>query len=61
VALDMQGKYPDATKYCNQAVDLTKEGTPAGDAARQERDRLTKLTGGSAAPAPTQPAPAQPK
>jgi tetratricopeptide (TPR) repeat protein len=59
VALDMQGKYPDATKYCNQAVDLTKEGTPAGDAARQERDRLAKLTGGSAPAA--SPAPAQPK
>src|ERR1700733_8591743 len=58
-ALDMEGKYPDATKYCNQAVDLTKEGTPAGNAARQERDRLAKLTGGSTAPAPTPPA--QPK
>src|SRR5580692_13195569 len=61
VALDMEGKYPDATKYCNQAVDLTKEGTPAGDAARQERDRLAKLTGGSAAPTPAQAPPAQPK
>jgi tetratricopeptide (TPR) repeat protein len=63
VALDMQGKYPDATKYCNQAVDLTKEGTPAGNAARQERDRLAKLSGGgAAAPAPAStPAPAQPK
>jgi tetratricopeptide (TPR) repeat protein len=61
VAFDMEGKYADATKYCNQAVELTKEGTPAGDAARQERDRLLKLTGGSAAPAPAQPAPAPPK
>jgi tetratricopeptide (TPR) repeat protein len=59
VALDMQGKYPDATKYCNQAVELTKEGTPAGNAARQERDRLAKLTGGSTVPAPTPPV--QPK
>jgi hypothetical protein len=57
----MQGKYPDATKYCNQAVELTKEGTPAGDAARQERDRLAKLTGGSAVPTPAQTPPAQPK
>ncbi|HEY6764706.1 MAG TPA: hypothetical protein VI386_08035 [Candidatus Sulfotelmatobacter sp.] len=57
VALDMQGKYPEATKVCAQAVELTKEGTPAGDAARQERDRLAKLSGGSAAT----PAPAQPK
>jgi tetratricopeptide (TPR) repeat protein len=62
VALDMQGKYPDATKYCNQAVELTKEGTPAGDAARQERDRLAKLTGGSTTPATIPPpAAAQPK
>jgi tetratricopeptide (TPR) repeat protein len=57
VALDMQGKYPDAMKYVNQAVDLTKEDTNAGKAARAEKDRLTKLTAG-AAPAP---APAPPK
>ena len=56
VALDMQAKYPEAMKYVNQAVDLTKEDTAAGKAARQERDRLTKLTGGSPA-APAQPAP----
>ena len=55
VALDMQSKYPEALKYANQAVDLTKEGTPAGDAARKERDRLTQLTGGGT------PAPAPPK
>jgi tetratricopeptide (TPR) repeat protein len=57
VALDMQGKYPEAVKYCNQAVDLTKEGTAAGTAARAEKDRLAKLTSGSA-PAQT---PAPPK
>lgn len=51
VSLDMQNKYPEALKYANQAVDLTKEGTAAGDAARKEKDRLTQLTGGSA-PAP---------
>jgi tetratricopeptide (TPR) repeat protein len=45
VALDMQNKYPEALKYANQAVDLTKEGTNAGDAARKERDRLTQLLG----------------
>jgi tetratricopeptide (TPR) repeat protein len=50
VALDMQNKYPEALKYANQAVDLTKEGTNAGDAARKEKDRLTQLTGGGAAP-----------
>ncbi|MGA8765290.1 MAG: hypothetical protein WB562_20650 [Candidatus Sulfotelmatobacter sp.] len=50
VALDMQNKYPEALKYANQAVDLTKEGTSAGDAARREKDRLMQLTGGSAPP-----------
>jgi uncharacterized protein HemY len=48
VSLDMQNKYPEALKYANQAVDLTKEGTSAGDAARKEKDRLTQLSGGSA-------------
>ena len=48
VALDMQNKYPEALKYANQAVDLTKEGTNAGDAARKEKDRLTQLTGSGA-------------
>lgn len=51
VALDMQNKYPEALKYANQAVDLTKEGTNAGDAARKEKDRLTQLTGNGAPPA----------
>ena len=55
VALDMQSKYPEALKYANQAVSLTKEGTPAGKAARDEKDRLTQLTGGSSAPAPAPP------
>src|SRR6202521_4684087 len=50
VALDMQNKYPEALKYANQAVDLTKEGTNAGDAARKEKDRLTQLIGSSAPP-----------
>jgi tetratricopeptide (TPR) repeat protein len=51
VALDMQSKYPEALKYANQAVELTKEGTNAGDAARKEKDRLTQLSGGGAPPA----------
>jgi tetratricopeptide (TPR) repeat protein len=55
VALDMQNKYPEALKYANQAVDLTKEGTAAGDAARKEKDRLTQLTGGASAPVPPPP------
>jgi tetratricopeptide (TPR) repeat protein len=50
VSLDMQNKYPDALKYANQAVDLTKEGTNAGDAARKEKDRLVQLIGGISEP-----------
>lgn len=50
VALDMQNKVPDALKYANQAVDLTKDrpDSPAGKAARAEQDRLTKLSSGTA-------------
>jgi tetratricopeptide (TPR) repeat protein len=51
LALDQQNKYPEALKFANQAVDLTKEGTTAGDAARKEKDRLTQLTGSGATPA----------
>jgi len=51
VALDMQNKYPEALKFAKQAVDLTKEGTSAGDAARKERDRLSQLLGSAAPPA----------
>jgi tetratricopeptide (TPR) repeat protein len=57
VALDMQGKYAEAMKYADQAVGMTKDDTAAGKAARAEKDRLTKLTSGSA-PAQT---PAPPK
>ncbi len=50
VVLDMQNKIPDALKYANQAVDLTKDhpDSPAGKAARAEQDRLTKLNSGTA-------------
>lgn len=50
IALDMQNKIPDALKYANQAVDLTKDrpDSLAGKAARAEQDRLTKLNSGSA-------------
>jgi tetratricopeptide (TPR) repeat protein len=52
IALDNQGKYPDALKEANRAVELTQENTSAGTLARRERDRLVQLTGG------TNPAPA---
>lgn len=53
VALDMQNKIPEALKYADQAVELTKDrpDSGAGKAARDEKDRLTKLNVGSA-PAP---------
>jgi len=66
LALDKQGKYPEALKQANQAVELTQEGTAAGTTARRERDRLVQLTGGpapasgSAAPASKPPASAAP-
>jgi len=59
ISMDRQGKYPEALKEANHAVELTQEGTNAGKLARQERDRLTQLVGGNAAPA--KPASEQPK
>jgi tetratricopeptide (TPR) repeat protein len=56
IALDNQGKYPDALKEANRAVELTQENTTAGTLARRERDRLLQLTGGSSAPASKPPA-----
>ena len=47
LALDKQGKYPDALTQANQAVELTQDGTNAGTTARHERDRLVQLTGGT--------------
>jgi len=66
LALDKQGKYPDALKEANRAVELTQEGTAAGTTARHERDRLMQLTGSvipssSPAPASKPPAPATPE
>src|ERR1700680_3313554 len=45
LALDKQGKYQDALKEANPAVELTQEATTAGTTARHERDRLMQLTG----------------
>lgn len=57
IALDNQGKYPDALKEANRAVELTQENTSAGTLARRERDRLVQLTGGTS-PAPASKPPA---
>jgi len=59
LALDKQGKYPEALKEANHAVQLTQEGTTAGGLARRERDRLVQLTGGTLTPASKPPASAQ--
>lgn len=50
VALDMQNKIPEALKYADQAVELTKDrpDSGAGKAARDEKDRLTRLSVGTA-------------
>jgi tetratricopeptide (TPR) repeat protein len=50
LALDQQKKYPEALQQANRAVGLTQENTDAGKMARNERDRLVVVTGGSAAP-----------
>jgi len=57
ISLDKQNKYPEALKEANQAVDLTQETSVAGKLARQERDRLVQLTGGTA-PTPASKPPA---
>lgn len=46
MALDKEGKYPEALKEADQAVALTQDGTPVGVLARREHDRLAKLKGG---------------
>jgi len=50
VSLDEQDKFAEAMKYADQAVNLTKDqpDSGVGKAARQEKDRLTKLNSGSA-------------
>jgi tetratricopeptide (TPR) repeat protein len=57
ISLDKQNKYPEALKEASHAVDLTQESSVAGKLARQERDRLVQLTGGTA-PAPASKPPA---
>jgi len=55
LALDKQGKYPEALKAANRAVELTQENTLIGTPARRERDRLQQLTGGTAPAQPQSP------
>ncbi len=50
LSLDKQEKYPEALKFANQAVQMTEgnQGNPTlANLARNERDRLVQLTGGT--------------
>jgi tetratricopeptide (TPR) repeat protein len=49
IALDHQTKYNDALQATNKVLELTPNGGVA-DLARQEKDRLLKLTGPAVAP-----------
>src|ERR1035437_6744081 len=55
LALDKQGKYPEALKVASRAVELTQDNTAIGTPARRERDRLQQLTGGAAPSQPQSP------
>jgi tetratricopeptide (TPR) repeat protein len=50
ISLDQQKKYGDALMAANKALDLSPPGSPQSNMAKQERERLLKL---SSAPAPT--------
>lgn len=58
LTLDKQEKYAEALKVADRAVELTQDNTPIGTPARQERDRLRRLTE-SATPAQPQSQPPQ--
>jgi tetratricopeptide (TPR) repeat protein len=51
IALDHQAKYTDALTATDKVLELTPNGGVA-DLARQEKDRLLKLTGPAVAPVP---------
>ncbi|MGH9645022.1 MAG: tetratricopeptide repeat protein, partial [Terriglobales bacterium] len=55
LALDKQGKYEEALKAANRAVELSQESSPIGPSARREQDRLQKLTGHIPATPPSNP------
>jgi tetratricopeptide (TPR) repeat protein len=66
LALDKQGRYADALKEADRAVELSQGNQALADPARRERDRLVQLTGGIPVPPPNSPAtptqdPAAPK
>jgi len=56
LALDKQGRYADALKEADQAVDLSQGNQALADPAKRERDRLVQLTGGIPVPDAAPPA-----
>ena len=65
LALDKQGRYGDALKEADRAVELTQQIPSLAEPARREHDRLVQLTGGipasNSTPPANPPAPAAPK
>ena len=65
LVLDKQGRYADALKEADRAVELTQQIPSLKEPAQREHDRLVQLTGGIPSSSPTppadQPAPATPK
>jgi tetratricopeptide (TPR) repeat protein len=55
LALDKQGRYADALKEADRALDLSRGNQALADPARRERDRLVQLTGGIPVPSPNAP------
>jgi len=55
LAQDHQKQYPEALISANKAVESSAANSPVAMLAKQEVDRLSKLTGTGAPPAPTNP------
>lgn len=55
VVLDRQKKYQDALLAANKALDLSPAGSPQANMAKQERERLLKLSGAPTATPTAQP------
>jgi tetratricopeptide (TPR) repeat protein len=56
IALDQQKKYSNALTAANKALELSPPGSPQANMAKQEQERLSKLTGVAAQPQMAPPA-----